>query len=173
MRGLSLREVALEIEREFELIQTPPIGTVYDWIQAALREGMRSNEDAVRDYVMLFRARSEEIIRVLIPFVLHDFLVERTKTINGVPVKVIEERVLKQRAMAAAEIRKQGESVLRAMGVNRAPPVREKTRSEDMTLLVIHTINQQIAAERGVTAGHAEKVVELTGGEPDARLTSL
>jgi len=153
MQGLSSREIGLHIQREYELVKTPPVGTVYDWIQAALREGMRGNEENTMQHLAIVIARSEAIIRVLMPFALDEFAVERKRVINGKAVRVVDEDAFKEMIKAAQEIRKQGESVLRAMGINRAAPIREKTTDLDRHLFIIQCVQDHIASEQEGSGG--------------------
>lgn len=169
VRGHNLSDIANILTEEMELKEIPGRTTVFDWIQKAAADGMSGNKDVVEQYVKVFVNRSEEIVKKLIPFALDQFRVERTKMIDGEPTTIIDEDVMDERLKACAEIRKQGESVLRAMGVTRpsAQDGAEKGDNSGMKTFILQAISNHIEGgnpEKLIT--DTKTILELSAGDP-------
>jgi len=167
MRGLKYREIGPALQREYDLAETPPMPTVYDWVQIALREGTRANAEAAALYLAIVMERAEAIVRTLMPIVLDKVAIERTTIIDGQTVRVIEESELRDCIQAAQEIRKQHDSVLRAMRGNRANQESPKAEAFNSQLFVINAVRDHMAKpEEAVTSERAAEALELTRCDP-------
>lgn len=171
IQGKQYRVIADEIALEFELEGTPAINTVHDWVEAALREGLREQKQEAKNYVRLVMERSEQIIQSLYPYAAGLYVVERTRVIDGVPMKIIDAEVLDERIKAAGEIRKQHDSVLKAMGVTgpeRKDDGANQLGAGGMQMFVIQTVTNHIAAPGEKAAqGRESTVLELRSGDDD------
>lgn len=172
IRGYELKEIAVALARKYDLEKTPDHTTVWDWIQEERAKLTLTNKAANDDYVATIKARAEATIKRLIPYLLDDFVVERTKVIGGMELPVIDENVLVERIKAAAEIRKQHELVMRAMGISTERGPKTEGSSEGMQAFILNLISNHIVAP-GQTAKPERLAVTLEMEAGDKVLSAL
>lgn len=165
--GYTLPAIAEKLTEEFELADQPAKTTVFEWIESALAETLKGAKEDADHYIAIHKQRAETIIRGLMPYACDAFVVERTRRIDGCEVKVIDEKVLDERIKAAGEIRKQGESVLKALGVFKPAGEGDNSVTPDgIKMFVIQTVNNHIARPGElIDSQRAQTVLELRGGD--------
>lgn len=172
IQGMALQEIAEALREEFELERVPSVPTVFAWIAEAFTQSVQSMKQEGEAYTRLFMARSEAMIAKLMPYAMGNFVVERTEVIDGERVKVIDANVLDERIKACGEVRKQGESVLKALGVTRPQAEGEKMTTDGMKMFILQSVTNHLEpGGKVISAEQAQTVLELRSG--DAVIDSL
>lgn len=171
MRGYSALEISKALREEFNLEADPNTSTVNTWISEAVGEEQEKLTEVTQSYISTFHRRAEAIIKRLIPFALDPFAVRRKHVRDGVEIDVVDENVIKEQIAAAAEIRKQGESVLRALGVFRpATGIHGPDGAgnpEGLKMYILQAVTNHIAKDgQTLTAQEKTTVLELCAGDP-------
>jgi hypothetical protein len=166
MYGHSFRQIGEMIAKEYELESVPPVATVFEWIEAEIKRCRKGKEAEADAYVALVHERTEAIIRNLIPLALDPFAVSRKKVIKGEEIEIIDEDMLKERIAAVAEIRKNHELMLRALGVYKAPAEVMGGTTEGTKTFIMNFVTQHIAGKgEKVIGDRAATVLELIAGD--------
>lgn len=166
IEGMEYRVIGETLHREFELERVPPVTTVHTWVTEAFAEGLQSMKQEGVAYIQLFMARAERMISKLMPFAMGNFVVEREIVQDGERLKVIDANVLEERIKAAGEIRKQGESVLKALGVTRPQAESERLTTDGMKMFILQSVTNHLEpGGRVISAEQAQTVLELRSGD--------
>lgn len=169
IRGYNAIEISKALKEEFNLVEEPNPSTVNTWICTAVAEEQDKIAETTTAYIMTHHRRAEAIIKRLIPFALDPFCVRRKAIRDGCEVDVIDEDTIKEQIAAAAEIRKQGESVLKALGVYRpvyGPHGEAGSAPESLKMFVLQAVTNHIAKDGQVLSEEKRAtVLELCAGD--------
>lgn len=166
IQGMELGQIGETLRDEFELEKTPAKTTVFDLVAKAFQEGLQSMKQEGEAYTRLFMARSEAMIAKLMPYAMGQFVVEREIVQDGERIKVIDAHVLEERIKACGEVRKQGESVLKALGITKAQAEGEKMTTDGMKMFILQSVTNHLEpGGKVISAEQAQTVLELRSGD--------
>lgn len=182
IEGHYLREIGEILTSEFNLIAPPPTKTIWGWIEMALADAQVQNKEIADKYVAMLYARSEASIGELAPYAFGKFLVQKHVMVDGVRLPVIDADMFKQKLDAIDGIRKQGEIMLRAFGINSmttsvgGSDAKKAVGIDNIQTFILnsvtnHYIEEKKAIEAGTAPPHANgsngKVLELSSGNKE------
>lgn len=119
MQAWPISEIAPKLAEEFRLASAPPHKTIYGWIKESYEEGWDEARDESRNHSRLIIDRVELLIRPLLPLALGEVAIQREKMVDGVSVKYLDEKPVKEMIMASEQIRKHLETQGRTLGIGK------------------------------------------------------
>lgn len=168
VQGYSLRDIAKKLEEEFELEKPVSYRTVDDWLDEAFAETVTAKQLDADRHLSVLMARTEGIIRRLLPVATGRFIVRRTRIRDGEEIEILDENVLSEMVAAAGEARQQMGLQAKLLKIGRAGEDEAKTGAlsgHGLTLLVEQVVTQNIVFPGQPHKGHGALV--LSSGDAD------
>lgn len=169
IQGFSLRQIALQLQEDFELIDAPSYATIDLWLDNAFAETVTAKQlNAERHCAVLF-TRAEAVIASLVRVAMGKVIIRRTRIRDGQEIEIIDENALHEQIAAASEMRKYMDHQAKLLKIYRPEDQGDKggaITGHSLTVLIEQTVTDSIAMP-GQTPKAGRVTLLLESGDED------